>query len=75
MLKLEDKKDYYILSRLFFKFYYDLFDCNQIIQVKYIKEYKEIEINSVALLDEDPKKLKRNNDYISQGEELTAIKE
>lgn len=32
---LYDKKDFYILSVKFWKFFYDLYDCNHIIIIKY----------------------------------------
>ena len=34
-LGLADKEDFYILSVEFFKFFYDTYGCNTIIQVKY----------------------------------------
>ena len=74
-LGLTDKRDYYILSRLFFKFYYDMYDCNQIVTVKYLKEFKEIDINNIDLNDKATKKMRKGRDLITQNGELTGIKE
>ena len=42
---LADKKDYYILSVAFFKFFYDTYDCDSIVILKYTTITEEVEIN------------------------------
>jgi len=74
-LGLRDKNNYYILSQGFFKFYYDNFDCNQLIIVKYQKNFDEVEINEDAMGLDSPMMIRRNRDVINKGSELTAIKE
>ena len=74
-LGLRDKNNYYILSQGFFKFYYDNFDCNQLIIVKYQKNFDEVEINEDAMGLNSPMMIRRNRDVINKGNELTAIKE
>jgi hypothetical protein len=44
-LGLQDKQDFYILSVEFFRFFYNTYGCNQIIQIKYKTIRVEIEIN------------------------------
>ena len=48
-LGLTDKKHFYILSVKFFKFFYDTYDCNQLIQVKYYTVQEEREVNPDTL--------------------------
>ena len=45
-LGLYDRADFYILSVKFFKFFYDLYGCNQLIQIKFIIETVEVELDS-----------------------------
>ena len=44
-IDLADKQDYYIISVGFFKFFYDTFDCNTIVILKYTTVTEEVEIN------------------------------
>lgn len=74
-LGLKDKNNYYILSLGFFKFYYDNFDCDQLITIKYTKNFDEIEINADVLDVHSPMMIRRNKDVINKGNELTGIKE
>ena len=74
-LGLKDKNNYYILSQGFFKFYYDNFDCDQLITIKYTKNFDEIEINADVLDVHSPMMIRRNKDVINKGNELTGIKE
>lgn len=63
-LGLKDKNHYYILSKGFFKFYYDNFDCDQIITIKYCKTFNEIEINPDVLIGSDNMSYRRNRDDV-----------
>lgn len=42
---LNDKEDYYILSAGFFKYYYDIYDCKNIMIIKYTMKNETKEIN------------------------------
>lgn len=42
---LADKKDFYIISVGFFKFYYDTYGCDSIVILKYSILTEEVEIN------------------------------
>lgn len=48
-----DKKDFYILSVKFWQFFYDLYGCNSIIQIKYYMVEQEVEINPDVENDEE----------------------
>lgn len=42
-----------------------MYDCNQIVTVKYLKEFKEIEINAIDFNDRATKKMKKGRDLIT----------
>ena len=46
---LADKKDYYILSVAFFKFFYDTYGCDSIVILKYTTITEEVVINQDPL--------------------------
>jgi len=41
-LQLQDRGDFYILSVKFFKFFYDVYGCNQIVNIKYRTHREEV---------------------------------
>ena len=78
-LGLADKEDFYILSVQFFKFFYDTYGCNTIIQVKYKTFEQRIEINSDPLgstsrINNSMRGMKID-DSIIRGTEFSAIYE
>ena len=77
---LADKKDYYILSVAFFKFFYDTYDCDSIVILKYTTITEEVEINhdplstSNAFKKSGPPRA-RNQPKLVRGREFSAIYE
>ena len=58
-LGLHDKVHFYILSVAFFKFFYNAYGCNHIIQIKYSFVQERVEINPDALRESIPALSKR----------------
>ena len=52
-LLLNDKTDYYILSKGFFKYFYDLYDVKGIIVIKYLTRNENKNINGDVLKASD----------------------
>ena len=48
-LQIDEKKEYYVLTAGFFKFFYNAYGCNQLIQLKYMTIRESVEINIDAL--------------------------
>jgi len=69
---MKDKEQFYILSVGFFKFFYDTYGCNQIIQVKYLFLTQQVEINPATL--SDPNDLHQDSNII-HGYDCNAIYE
>ena len=77
---LADKKDYYILSVAFFKFFYDTYGCDSIVILKYTTITEEVEINhdplstSNAFKKSKPERV-QDQPKLVRGREFSAIYE
>lgn len=77
---LADKKDYYILSVAFFKFFYDTYGCDSIVILKYTTITEEVEINHDPLSTSNAFKRSRperarDQPKLVRGREYSAIYE
>ena len=75
-LLLNDKTDYYLLSKGFYKHFYDLYDVNCHLVIKYMTKNEIKNVNGDALSASDfPQKYMLNGDEVIKGYDLSAIYE
>ena len=73
-LQLQDRGDFYILSVKFFKFFYDVYGCNQIVNIKYRTHREEVQIN-IDPLQSSHRMYKIEDAGIMRGPEISALYE